>query len=153
MRWPFSKKHAELKIPPVESQRWTVAVAEMDDGPLLVRINDSARALAGHAGLPIKLGFAVPLNQPNPGGHPDAAENEALGAVEDLVAQRVFEATIGIQVLTLTNGVMKEFVFYIPAGVDIARLHEGLRADVTTHDLQCIAEQEPKWQSFRSFVP
>jgi hypothetical protein len=153
MRWPFSKKHAELEIPPVESQRWTVAIAEMDDGPLLVRINDSARELAGHAGLPIKLGFAVPLNQPNPGGHPDPAENEALGAVEDLVAQRVFEATIGIHVLTLTNGVMKEFVFYIPAGVDIARLHEGLRADVTTHDLQCIAEQEPKWQSFRSFVP
>lgn len=153
MGWPFSKKQTELEIPPVQAQRWTVAIAEMDDGPLLVRINDSARALAGHAGLPIKLGFAVPLKQPNPGGPPDTAENEALGAVEDLLDQRVFEATIGIHALTLTNGVMKEFVFYIPAGVDIARLHKGLRAEVTTHDLQCRAVPEPKWQSFRSFVP
>jgi hypothetical protein len=55
--------------------------------------------------------------------------------------------------MTLTTGVMKEFVFYIPSGRDIAGLHSALRAEVPTHDVQCMAVKEPNWNSFREFTP
>jgi|JRYL01.1.fsa_nt_gb hypothetical protein len=156
MRWPFSRKQRDLThltIPPVDEQRWSVAQGEVGGCPLVVRFNESARKLAGHSGLPIKLGFAVPLNRPNHEGLPESAENEALGAVEDLVAQRVLASSAGLHAMTLTTGDMKEFVFYIAPGLDIARLHEVLRQEVPSHDLQCMAVEEPGWESFRSLVP
>jgi len=54
--------------------------------------------------------------------------------------------------MTLTTGDMKEFVFYIAPGLDIARLHEAQRLEVSSHDLQCMAVEEPGWESFRSLV-
>ena len=48
---------------------------------------------------------------------------------------------------------MKEFVFYIAPGLDITSLHEALRKEVPSHDLQCMAVEEPGWESFRGFVP
>lgn len=156
MRLPFPRKQPDLThitIPPVDEQRWSVAQGEVGGGPLVVRFNESARKLAGHSGLPIKLGFAVPLERPNHGGLPDAAENEALGAVEELVTQRVLASSVGLHAMTLTTGDMKEFVFYIAPGLDIAALHEALRKEVTSHDLQCMAVEEPGWESFRGFVP
>src|SRR5262252_2435291 len=106
MRWPFSKKHRELTIPPEHEQQWRVAQGELEDGPLLVRFNESARKLMGHPGLTIRLGFALPLNRPNEGGLPDPEENKALAAVEDLVVQRVLASAVGLHAMTLTTGIM-----------------------------------------------
>jgi hypothetical protein len=150
MRWPFSKKHRELKIPPQEEQRWSVARMDYGGGPLLVRFNETGRELVGHPGLPIKLGFAVPLHRPKEGGLPDPDENEKLAAVEDLIAQRVLADAVGLHAMTLTTGIMKEYVFYVAPGVDIAKLHAAVR--VSSHDVQCMAIEEPGWDSFRDFV-
>jgi len=73
MRWPFWGKKRDithLTIPPADEQRWSVAQGEVGGCPLVVRFNESARKLAGHSGLSIKLGFAVPLNRPNHGASP-----------------------------------------------------------------------------------
>jgi hypothetical protein len=152
MHWPFSKKYRELRIPPLAEQRWTVAQGDYGGNPLLVRFNEAGRELVGHPGLPIKLGFAVPLHRPHEGGLPDAQENEELAAVEDLVAQRVLAAAVGLHAMTLTTGIMKEYVFYITPGLDIAGLHAALRKDVSSHELQCMATEEPGWESFREFT-
>jgi len=152
MRWPFSKKHPELSIPPEDKQRWTVAQGQHGGGPLVVRVNEAGRELAGHPDLSIKLGFAIPLNRPTEGGLPDPEENAELGAVEDLIAERVLTGHVGLHAMTLTTGVMKEFVFYIAPGRDIAALHSALREEVSSHDVQCMAIKEPNWDSFREFV-
>jgi hypothetical protein len=153
MRWPFSKKQRELSIPPQAEQRWSVARGQQAGDPILVRFNEAGRELAGHPELSIKLGFAVPLNRPNEGGLPDPDENSELATIEDLIAQRVLTGAIGLHAMTLTTGVMKEFVFYIPPGRDIAALHSALREEVVTHDVQCMAIKEPNWDSFREFTP
>lgn len=152
MRWPFSKKHRELSIPPQAEQRWSVAQGQHGGAPLLVRFNEAGLGLAGHPDLPIKLGFAVPLNRPNEAGLPDPDENAELAAIEDLIAERVLAGSIGLHAMTLTTGVMKEFVFYIPPGRDIAGLHSALREEIPTHDVQCMAIKEPNWDSFREFT-
>ncbi len=153
MRWPFSKKDPDLRIPSVEVQRWSVGQTDDGGAPLLVRFNVTARELAEHPGLPIKVGFAVPLNRPNEGGLPDADENEQLLSVEDLIVAHVLAVGIGIHALTLTNGVMKEWVFYVAAGLDIAGLHAAVRERVSSHGVQCMADREPRWDTYRQFVP
>jgi len=76
-----------------------------------------------------------------------------LGPIEDLISREVSSRTRGVHVLTLTSGVMKELVFYIARGADIAKLHEGIQSQVSSHDVQCMAVEEAKWESYRTFVP
>lgn len=153
MRWPFSKRRGKLDIPPEDEQLWHVAESGYEGERLIVRFNEAARKLSGHPDLPIKLGFAIPFNRPQQGGFPDPGENQELAAVEDIISSRVLGGIVGVHAMTLTTGVMKEIVFYIAPGLDIARLHAGLREEVATHDVQCVASSEPDWVSFRRFVP
>lgn len=154
--WPFKRKESDIKtLPPLsdESHRWGVAELGFDSSPLIVRYNESARSWIGHSGLPIKLGFAIPLNFPNEGGLPDPDENEQLSIVEDTIVQEIASRTIALQALALTTGVMKEFVFYIPRGVDIKSIHESIQAAVESHEVQCMAVTDPKWDSYSQFAP
>lgn len=154
--WPFKRKRLELSTLPLlshDSHNWGVAQAAIDSSPLIIRYNASAQIWAGHAELPIKLGFAVPLNSPNEGGLPDPDENEQLNDVEDTIVREIEARTRALHALALTTGLMKEFVFYVPRGTDIKSIHEAVRAAVTTHEVQCMAVNEPNWDSYRQFAP
>ena len=153
MVWPFSKKPRTLDLPPEGHHRWALAQTRGEGSNLLVRYNQTAGDWAGHPELPVKLGFAIPLNRPNRGGLPDPEENAELGAIEDLISREVFSATRGIHALTLTDGAMKELVFYVVPGTDVAKLHETIRSKVSSHDVQCMAVVEREWDSYRALVP
>jgi len=155
MMWPFSKSRQELNdLPPISSDAhvWSIAEATYDDAPLIVRFNSGAKAWQGCKSLPIKLAFAVPLNTPNVGGLPDPEENRVLSDVEAAILHEVEAASKGILVLVLTMGTMKEFVFYVPAGVDIGAIHEAIRRRVSTHDVQCIGVEDPAWEAYTQFT-
>jgi hypothetical protein len=132
---------------------WGVAEAEYDGSPLIVRFNETAKEWVAHPEMPIKLGFAIPLNRPNETGLPHPDENKQLGQIEDVIVREVEDKARGIQVLVLSTGTMKEFVFYIVAGADIKTIHKAVQSHVSTHDVQCIADHEPAWDSYTAFAP
>ena len=142
-------------LPPISSpnQRWSVAESNGDDGLLLVRFSETAGKWQGHPELPIKLGFAMPLNEPDPGGLPTPVENIELNDVEDVICREVEAAATGLHAMTLTTGTMKEVVFYIRPGADIAAIHAAVREQVATHEVQCMAVMEPEWDSWQAFTP
>jgi hypothetical protein len=155
--WPFSRKQKDIgNLPPIidPSHTWGVAQGKCGRSPLIVRFSNSAKEWCSHPDLPIKLGFAIPLNSPTEGGLPDPAENEELDhEIEDIIRGEVAARTKGLHALVLTTGTMKEFVFYIPREVDIKTLHEAIQAAVVTHQVQCMAVNEPNWDSYRAFNP
>jgi hypothetical protein len=154
--WPFTPKPKDIRSLPAitaPSHTWALAEGKYDGAPLFVRFSTSAKEWCGHPDLPIKLGFAVPLNLPSEGGLPDPAENEQLDDIEDTIRREVAAKTKGVHALVLTTGIMKEFVFYIPRGVDIRTLHEAIQAAAPTHEVQCMAVTEPQWDSFKEFSP
>ena len=153
MIWPFSKKEEELEIPPQNEHEWGVAQGEADGAALIVRYNETAGRFVGHSDLSIKLGFAIPLNCPNDGGLPNTEENSELDVIEDLITREVTAATRGFLALALTTGVMKELIFYVTPGADIEQLHDDIRNKVSSHDIQCMAVEERKWESYRAFTP
>ena len=153
--WPFKRKQLDIEtLPPLSSEdsQWAVAEAAYDSSPLIIRFNESAGEWKGHPELPIKLGFAIPLNSPNEGGLPDPDENLQLNDVEDVLVREIEARSRGIQTLALTTGTMKEFVFYVPQGVDIKAIHEAVQAAVSTHEVQCMAVMEPKWDTYEQFT-
>lgn len=121
--------------------------------PVLVRYNSTAAAWVGHPDLPVKLGFAIPLNSPNPGGLPDAEENQQLGVIEDLIVAKVSEAARAVLVLVITSGEMKEFIFYVEQKEFIPQLHQDLQNSIESHDVQCMATMEADWVTYRQFAP
>jgi len=154
--WPFKRKQLDINTLPSlsdDQQTWGVAEAGFGSSPLIIRYNESARNWIGHSELPIKLGFAIPLNSPNEGGLPYPDENEQLNEIEDIVVREIASRSYGLHALALTTGVMKEFVFYIPRNVDIKAIHESIQATVDTHQVQCMAEMEPKWESYTQYAP
>ena len=154
--WPFKHKQLDISTLPKlsdDSHSWGVVQADVNSSPLIIRYNESARSWVGHPELPIKLGFAIPLNSPNEGGLPHPDENEQLNDIEDIVVREIEARTQSLHAMVLTTGVMKEFVFYIPKGTDIKSIHEASQSAVTTHEIQCMAINEPKWDSYRQFAP
>lgn len=133
------------------SYKWSICETDYGGKPLFVRRNVTAEEWIGHAELPVKLGFAVPLELSNEYGLPNPEESEVLNAVEDLIIHYLNSQTRGIHALVLTTGRMKEFVFYIPHNVDIQAIHENIKQSVPEHDVQCMAVNEPDWESFQLF--
>jgi hypothetical protein len=89
---------------------------------------------------------------PSEGGLPDPDENAQVSEIEDQVIAEVSEATTGVHVLTLTNTICKELVFYIMAGADIGAIHGKLMDDVSSHEVQCFAEHDGNWDLYRQFM-
>ena len=144
--WPFKRKQLDIETLPSlsnDQEAWGVAQTNVDSSPLIIRFNEVAQDWIGHSELPIKLGFAIPLNSPNERGLPTPEENQQLNEIEDLILRKLESHTRGLHVLVLTNGVMKELIFYIPTGVDIKSIHEAIQAAVETHEIQCLAVSEP----------
>lgn len=150
--WPFKRKKTLSEIPPRESQQWLVSQGQYNGTPLVVRHNTTAAEWKGHKSLGIKLGFTIPFKSPNKQGLPDPEENKLLSGMEDLIENEVLAATPGVFAMVLSTGIMKEFVFYIPEGVDIESIHKGLMKKIQTHDVQCMANREPDWSSFEFFA-
>ena len=133
--------------------RWLLGEVPLADGTLFVRLNQAAAPYVADPRLSVKLGFAIPFNSQPEGGVPNPDENGTLASLEDMIRDAVSAATTGIHALTLTAPDAKELVFYIAEGADIGTLHESLRAQSSTHDVQCRATREPEWDSYRGFLP
>jgi|ERR1700685_2505967 len=152
--WPFKRRLDIATLPSVASaaHRWSVHQATHEGAPLIVRLNSSAEEWARHPAPGVKLGFAVPLNAPCKGGLPTSEENSELQEIEEVILEEVGSTAKAVYVLSITTGEMKEFVFYIAPGVDIAATHQTIRSRVRSHDVQCMAITDPAWEAYTQFA-
>jgi len=148
--WPF-KKHLSLDDLNDDNDMWSVLQGTTENGPMLVRMNTSAKRWAKHPSLAIRVGFAIPLNHPNSNGFPAADENAALNEIETRILDDLRASGPAVHVLTITTGTFKEFVFYIQNGDSLKTIHEKLIADTPSHEVQCMAVHDPEWDVYASF--
>jgi len=149
--WPFNKQ-PDIADLGKEEEQWSVFEASTAEGPLVFRINAGAKQWAKHPALGIRVGFAVPLNAQVPGGLPEPAENLQLNEVEDRILAAIMATGPAIQVLAISTGTFKEYIFYIQNGETIAQVHAQLQQDISSHELQCVAAHDPEWTVYASFA-
>lgn len=147
-----SKKRLQISNLTDDTDKWSLFDASTDDAPMLVRVNTTAKRWAQHPSLNIRVGFAIPLNQANPQGLPDSAENFAVGQIEDTIRSHIQSSGPAIHVLSITTGTFKEFVFYIENGDSVADIHEKLKMEIMSHEVQCMAVHDPEWTVYSSFL-
>lgn len=148
--WPFTKQ-PDIADLGKEEEQWSVYEASTAEGPMVFRINATAKQWARHPSLSIRVGFAVPLNAQVPGGLPEPAENLQLNEVEDRILAAIMTTGPAIEVLAITTGTFKEYIFYIQNGDAIAQVHAQLQQDIASHELQCVAAHDPEWTVYASF--
>ena len=146
----FGRGSAKDSDGPVADE-WQMSTGENDGQPLLARFNAGPRALAGSSRYPIQIGVAVPLRVPNAEGMPGPDEMRQLDAFEDAVIARA--GTRAILVGVITTGGMREWVLYTGSGEWIPAFHEDLKTALPTHQVQVMAQTDPKWSVYRQFVP
>jgi hypothetical protein len=148
--WPFKKKK-DLVILPIDQQKWSMIEVKGGEAPMLIRLNESAREFIGHPDLGVRVGFAIPLLQPNKTGLPDPDENLKLNEIEDFIISAMLETGPMMQVLAIAAGEFKEFVFQIKNSEGIESAHKKAQSAFLDYEIQCIGELDPNWQAYQKY--
>lgn len=131
---------------------WRVLQGDHNGNPIFVRVNNALSNYIGKTDHTLKIGFAIPLNDPNPGGMPTPEENEELASVEDQIINVVRKHGSAVQALAITMGTFKEFVFYAPKNFNVQSAREQLMEKVKSHQVQCMAQIEEDWASYTNWA-
>jgi len=112
---------------------WSVAKGDLNGAPLFIRFRQDPRPQLTGSGLEHRVGFAVPLRDPDSQGLPQRHEFEDLSRI--------------------TTASIREFVFYSSDPEGVRAAIPSLRAQVRTHELQWYIEPDPEWRAYQEFVP
>ena len=131
---------------------WRYVEGRYDDNkPILVRFNEGLHAIIDNTDHIARIGFAIPLNYPNPGGFPHPDENDQIGEIEDCIRAAMTAEGSNTQALALTTGTFKEFVFYAQPDFDVKVVHEKLMDEIESHEVQCCAYVDREWKLFQEW--
>jgi hypothetical protein len=78
-------------------------------------------------------------------------EMAQLDAIEDELSAKLERDQRSLQVLVITTGGMREFVFYTRDPQDAQASIEALQSHITTHELQFYIESDGQWGLFKEF--
>jgi hypothetical protein len=149
----FPENHKNINSLSKIQHKWAIGEAQYRGVPLIIRYSETAKEWLSHPELSVKLGFAIPLSNPIKKDLSRLEENSIIDAIEDIICREVFKRAVGLQALALTTDKVKELVFYIRPGADIAEIHAIVQQQVSTHEIQCLATKEPGWDSYKEFTP
>ncbi len=145
----FLLKSNDAPIPDDTSGPWSVSRAEYDGKPMVLRLNDGLREIAGHKRYPTQAGIAVKCNAPDEHGLPSPRDTAALDAFEDQFAELFCGENSALFAAVISTDGMREFVFYVS---DESRFREQFRGWAETpksHRVQMMLRRDPGWSVFR----
>ena len=142
------------KGPPVAEAsaeaEWQVAEGTLEGRPIITRFNAAFAQSPDVGDYPIQIGIALPLNAANADGFPEEPEMRELSAAEQAIEDEAGDRAVLVGVIT--TGGMREFVLYTSTSDWIESFDHALQDLVPTHTVQVMAQRDPKWKTYRSFV-
>lgn len=129
---------------------WQISRGEDDGHDLFARFNAAFRKAVDRESYPIQIGVALPLNEPDDLGLPTTEEGVALGEAEDVLLECAGDRAVLVGVIT-THG-MREFVLYTDQPDWVAGFREELQSAIASHSVQVMAQSDPGWHVYRTFV-
>jgi Family of unknown function (DUF695) len=129
---------------------WSVARADHDGKPMIVRLNDGLRDIAGHKRYPTQAGIAIQCNSPDEHGLPSPRDTAALDAFEDQFEQLFCEGQAALFAAVISTNGMREFVLYVS---DESRFREQFRRwaeSPKSHRIQMILRRDASWSVYRT---
>jgi hypothetical protein len=134
-----------------ETSTWVILEGEEEGRALFVRRNESAKQLMGHKEYSYRVGFAIPLCDPNSEGLPSNEEMKILSSIEDALSKEVAKDKNSLLVLVITTDDMREFVYYTKRPDNIKRVVEEIRTKFISHEIQYYVKEDPDWEIYKEF--
>ena len=132
--------------------KWTVLQGEHEGRFMIVRRNDSAAQLRGHVEYRYRIGVAIPLKEPDERGLPSNEESSQLNIIEDKFTEALERDRQCLEVLVITTGGMREFVFYSRDAAAAKSILEANTKSASGHELQSYIAEDPDWGVYAQFA-
>ncbi len=129
---------------------WHVYEGVHDGHPMYTRFNIAIGDANDRTRYAIRVGVAVPLNDPDDRGLPSAEELDELAAIEELILTAIVDHAALVGVITTQS--MREFLLYTPTPDWIADFDTRIHELVVGHEVQISAKTDPAWTAYRQFV-
>jgi hypothetical protein len=133
-----------------EASDWSVSEGVSEGSRLIVRANTAFRQAANRSDYGIRIGVAVPLDDPDESGLPQGAELEELNHIEDTLVARAEAHAVLVCVLTTRS--MREFVFHSQTSDWIEPFHRDMQGAIPEHEVQVMAQRDPGWSVYEQIV-
>lgn len=142
-----NKKYKNLSEYP---EIWSIIDETPIGNPALVRINMGYKDVVGHPDYPIKMGIAIPVEV-----HDDATM-KIKSEIEDTLEEILLKTGNGAMVAIITGLESERFIEFLSytkrGGIDFAKIHQDLRDKYKNYEVQMYADNDPKWEAYRSFA-
>jgi len=133
-----------------DQSSWEISQGRRNRQVIFTRFNKAFASAGDRTEYGIQVGVAVPLIDPDSAGLPQGLEHGQLNEIEDLILGQTRGRAVLVGVITTQS--MREFVLYTRDSQWIPEFHQALRGQVTHHDIQVMAQRDPSWDTYRSFV-
>lgn len=131
-------------------ETYSLAELKEDGNTFLLRFKNNQMTYAESGKYPYQIGLAVPLHSDN-NGFPTKEENEQLFEMEDKLVREFTKNDVAIFVGSIIGGGMKEFVLYTGDHKTAAKIYELLRDEIKHHELQCVINNDPNWNVYKTY--
>ena len=130
---------------------WTVASAEQDGQPILLRMRASMPDAAARAAYPRLVVIGWPYDGDDD-GMPAPADAEAMRRFEDAVEAGLGDESVGLQVASLTGAGHREWRYYTgDADAFVARLNASLEGHAA-YPLEIEMFDDEEWQGLQQVL-
>lgn len=127
---------------------WATLEGTLEDMPMIVRIREKLRPLAGHPELPHRLRIVWEYQPENESGLPSSGDLERMRACEDLLLIAFERDNHAILTHVLTCDGLRQWVFYSSDLQKSAeRINEALPHD-EPYPLELTADPDAEWSEY-----
>jgi hypothetical protein len=144
----FSEQH-DPDYPPVSG--WIILQGKYKGRPMLVRRNDSAKAIRKHPLYGHRVGVAIPLLNPDERGFPSNDEAEVLNRIEDALSLAFEDDQASLEVLVITTNPIREYIYYTRTPSQIEAKLAMVAKQFPDHQLQSYVTPDPNWEVYDHF--
>ncbi len=137
---------------PAIRDEWTISEGERDGLPMIVRFNAGLRSVLGDKRYPFRVGIAVPLQSPQPGGLPSSEENLALNDIEDEIINLFNNHQRGFLSAVITTNAMKEYMVYSRTDT-VADIIDALNDQFPGYAFQHYVARDEAWEGYKNLIP
>lgn len=133
-------------------QNWITYPLESGDGVSLVSVDVSLGAVAPDATRPALSLLHIPFKKPGDDGLGDPKERDAIGDIEDSLAQQLEEQVGAIHVASVRGGGTISMCLYARAKSERA-IESAAREAFAEYAIECASQSDPKWERYWDLLP
>jgi len=133
-------------------QNWVMYPNETDEGVRLVGVNIALSSVAPDSSRPMCTLIYIYFTKPGDDGMGDSKERDAIGEMEDALAQTLEKKFDALHVASVRGGGAIGFWIYSKPRID-AQIEQEARAAFPNLELEFQSRMDPKWEGYWDLLP